>query len=82
VVARLGSLCHRMVERWRRVELAADAEAAPVLALPISALKTISSVRSMIVADLPFVAAGRGLQQPCRGGTAATSRLNRGNTCR
>ena len=49
--------------RWRRVELVeltAEVEAAPVLALPISALKTISSAGSMTEADFPFVAAGRG----------------------
>ena len=46
MVGRLGSLCDRMVGRWRRaelVELTADVEAAQALALPISTLKTISS---------------------------------------
>ena len=64
------------------VELTADVEAAQALALPISALRTISSGGLMTEPDFPFVAAGRGVEQPRRGGTAATSRLNGGNTCR
>ena len=62
--------------------MGAEVGAALVWALPVLALEAVWFAGWMIGADFPFVAAGGGVQLPCRGGMAATSRLNDGNACR